>query len=321
MAQRLSPQGYIYGEEPYSEHPFWEQQIIDANIEPITITPTDQQQVIEATALIDGYAPITVEPAPSSEPVIEPLSVTLTNQQQVITAPAGVDGYSPVTIPAAPTPTEPVIRPLSVTPSSQQQTFTPPSGVDGYAPVVVGAAPTPTQPVIQPLSITPSSQQQVITAPSGVDGYSPITVAAAGGANLQSIQVSPELTELYFEPEPGYTGFSDVTVDAAIPFSMSNNQLKQCYYGTSATVPGNATPLCFNGSDYKNAAETVAGEYVITYFISVVVSSANYSTLESNILSFWQDAIDFQTREGGTVSIVAYTRASAQGSYVLHTIV
>lgn len=282
MAQQLSPQGYIYGEEPYSEHPFWEHEHTDANIEPITITPTNEQQVIEATALIDGYAPITVEPAPSSEPVIEPLSVTLTNQQQVITAPSGVDGYSPVTIPAAPTPTEPVI---------------------------------------QALSVTPSSQQQVITPPSGVDGYAPVTVAAVPSENLQSLQLSPELGGLYVEPEPPYTGFSDVTVQPAIPFSMSNSQLKQCYYGTSATSVSSALALCFNDADYKNAAESVKGYYVITYFISVVVSSTNYTTLENNIHALWQNAIDFQTLEGGTVSIVAYTRATAQGSYVAHTIV
>lgn len=281
MAQQLSPQGYIYGEEPYSEHPFWEHEHVDANIVPITITPTNEQQVIEATALVDGYAPITVEAAPSSEPVIEPLSVTLTNQQQVITAPTGVDGYSPVTIPAAP---------------------------------------TPTQPVIQPLSITPSSQQQVITAPTGVDGYSPITVAAVPSENLQSLSVSPELEERGYVPDTGYTGFSDVTVAPAIPFSMSNNQLKQCYYGTSSTSILNAQALCFNNSDFKNAAETIKGDYVITYFISVVVSSANYTTLENNIIGYWQNAINFQGNEGGAISIVAYTRGST-GGYTLNTIV
>ena len=282
MAQQLSPQGYIYGEEPYSEHPFWEHEHTDANIEPITITPTNEQQVIEATALIDGYAPITVEPAPSSEPVIEPLSVTLTNEQQVITAPSGVDGYSPVTIPAAP---------------------------------------TPTQPVIQSLSITPSSQQQVITAPSGVDGYSPITVAAVPSANLQSIQVSPELEELYLEPEPPYTGFSDVTVDAAIPFSMvPNNSLVQCYY-MGQTSLASAEPMSYDETEYLGAAESIVGTYEIYYFVAPALGSTAAPAFTSAAEQKWQTAADFQSGNDGSLHVYAYYRGSAQGSYSIHTII
>lgn len=314
MAQRISPQGYIYGEEPYSEHPFWEHEIVDANIEPITITPTNQQQVIEATALIDGYAPITVEAAPSSEPVIEPLSVTLTNQQQVITAPAGVDGYSPVTIPAAPQPTEPVIQPLSVTPTNQQQTISPPSGVDGYAPVVVGATPPPVPPVIQSLSITPSSQQQVITAPTGVDGYSPITVAAAQTANLDTLVADADLDTMAYIPDQGYDGFSSVDVNPAIPLTMLTNPsaINQVYVMTQSGI-SSAQAIVFDHSSYLSAAMHGAGSllYEVTYFITPTMSTSAISAFESDVANMWQ---------GYAYHVYAYYRQQT-GGMSLHTII
>lgn len=153
-----------------------------------------------------------------------------------------------------------------------------------------------------------------------MDGYSPITVAAVPSENLQSLSVSPELEERGYTPDTGYTGFSDVTVAPAIPFTMSNFQLKQCYYGTSSTSILNAQALCFDSTDFKNAAETIKGDYVITYFISVVVSTANFQTLQNNILNYWNTAISYQSNEGGAISIVAYTRGST-GGYTLNTIV
>lgn len=74
-------------------------------IESLNITPTAQQQVIEAPSGVDGYSPITV--AAAAEPVIESLSVTPTASQQIIEAPEGIDGYSPITVAAIPQDDEP----------------------------------------------------------------------------------------------------------------------------------------------------------------------------------------------------------------------
>lgn len=67
-------------------------------IESLNITPSAQQQLIEAPSGVDGYSPITVEAA--AQPVIESLSVTPTTSEQLIEAPEGVDGYSPITVAA-----------------------------------------------------------------------------------------------------------------------------------------------------------------------------------------------------------------------------
>lgn len=115
----------------------------DPVIESLNITPTAQQQVIEAPSGVDGYSPITV--AAAAEPVIESLSVTPTASQQIIEAPSGVDGYSPITVAAA---AQPVIQSLSVTPTSSQQIIEAPEGVDGYSPITVAAVPQDNEPEI-----------------------------------------------------------------------------------------------------------------------------------------------------------------------------
>lgn len=77
-------------------------------IESLQITPTAQQQLIEAPTGVDGYSPITVEAA--AQPVIESLSITPTSSEQLIEAPEGVDGYSPITVAAVPGDNAPEIQ-------------------------------------------------------------------------------------------------------------------------------------------------------------------------------------------------------------------
>lgn len=64
MNKKISPQGYIYGEDPFSTNPFWEG---------------------------EGPTP--------SDPVIEPLNIT---ENGTYTTPTGVDGYNPVVVDVQP---------------------------------------------------------------------------------------------------------------------------------------------------------------------------------------------------------------------------
>lgn len=93
MAEQITPQGYFYGSNPKSYHPFWEKE----NIQPIEITPTNEEQVIEAKDGVTGYSPITVKAAP--EPFLETLEVTPSTVNQFIDAEDyEVDGWNIVDV-------------------------------------------------------------------------------------------------------------------------------------------------------------------------------------------------------------------------------
>ena len=84
---------------------------------------------------------------------IEPLTVTPTDEEQTITPTAGVDGFAPVVVGACPACPSPVLDTLSVTPSTSAQTLTPPSGTDGYDEVNVSAVTAAIDANIQPGNI------------------------------------------------------------------------------------------------------------------------------------------------------------------------
>lgn len=141
---------------------------------------------------------------------IEPLTVTPTDEPQTITPTAGVDGFAPVVVGACPVCPTPHIQPLSVTPSTSNQTFTPSDPVDGYGPVDVAAVDSTIDHNIQPqniksgvdilgvtgayhgtiapLNVSPATTAQTVTPPAGTDGYAPVTVDAVTAAIDANIQ-------------------------------------------------------------------------------------------------------------------------------------
>ena len=145
---------------------------------------------------------------------IEPLTVTPTDEEQTITPTPGVDGFAPVVVGACPVCPTPHIQPLSVTPSTSGQTFTPTAPVDGYGPVDVAAVDSTIDNNIQPqnikagvdilgvtgayhgtiapLNVSPATTAQTVTPPAGTDGYAPVTVdavTAAIDANIQPANI------------------------------------------------------------------------------------------------------------------------------------
>lgn len=150
------------------------------------------------------YGQVHVDVQGGTPAVIEPLNVTPTDEEQTITPTPGVDGFAPVVVGACPVCPSPHIQPLSVTPSTSNQTFTPSAPVDGYGPVDVAAVDSTIdhniQPqnikagvdilgvsgayhgAIEPLNVSPSTTAQTITPPAGTDGYAPVTVDAVTAA-------------------------------------------------------------------------------------------------------------------------------------------
>lgn len=97
MAEKISPEGYFYGSGPKSHHPFWEEVEV---VEPLEITPTEEEQVITAPEGVIGYNPITVKPA-AAEPFLETLNVTPSTEEQFIDAEDyEVDGWNIVDVAA-----------------------------------------------------------------------------------------------------------------------------------------------------------------------------------------------------------------------------
>lgn len=95
MAKQITPQGYTYGSDPKSHHPFWEEVEV---VEPLEIIPTEEEQLITAPEGVIGYNPITVKPA-AAEPFLETLNVTPSTEEQFIDAEDyEVDGWNIVDV-------------------------------------------------------------------------------------------------------------------------------------------------------------------------------------------------------------------------------
>ena len=107
MAKQITPQGYTYGSDPKSHHPFWEKETV---IEPLEITPTEEEQVITAPDGVTGYNPITVKPA-AAEAFLETLEVTPSGVNQFIDAEDyEVDGWNIVDVAAVTADVDPNIQ-------------------------------------------------------------------------------------------------------------------------------------------------------------------------------------------------------------------
>ena len=99
-----------------------------ANIESLNITPTTNQQVINATSSVDGYAPVTVSAVTSS--IDE--NITAENIKKDVTILGVIGSYEGSGGSAN-------IESLNITPTTNAQTITATGGVDGYSPINVSA--------------------------------------------------------------------------------------------------------------------------------------------------------------------------------------
>lgn len=213
---KITPQGYVYGEEPKSWHPFWEEDGggSGANIEPLTVESSTAKQTFKATSTVDGYAPVVVLPYEEKEVVINEITITPSDEMQVITAPSGVDGYNPITVEAQEK-SEPSIAALDITPSTQQQIINAPSGIDGYNPITVEAY-TEKEPVLETITVKSGKLGLNYTPSEGVDGYNEVIV---NPLNTTSITVKSTVEE---EEIPtvvnsfGYDGYDEVIVNPVI---------------------------------------------------------------------------------------------------------
>lgn len=111
MAKQITPQGYTYGSDPKSHHPFWEEVEV---VEPLEIIPTEEEQVITAPEGVIGYNPITVKPA-AAEPFLGTLNVTPTTVDQFIDAKDyEVDGWNIVDVAPVTADIDPDIDPYNI---------------------------------------------------------------------------------------------------------------------------------------------------------------------------------------------------------------
>ena len=197
---KISPQGYIYNNEPYPDNPFWDEN--QTKTGRLDVTPTKEQQTIYGTEELDAYVPVVVAGVNSSiDENIKPENI---KKDVVILGVAGTYDIKPV---------EPVIEPLNIKPTTNTQEFNK-SNIDGYKPVTVDAVdasidsnitagnikkdvvilgvtgtlePSGPEPIIESLEITPTTEEQTFNN-SEIDGYKPITVSGVNATIDENIK-------------------------------------------------------------------------------------------------------------------------------------
>ncbi len=184
--------------------------IPDPPLQDKTVTPTKQQQVVEADSGYYGLDEVTINAIPNQyivpegtkqitangndidvteyaevdvnvpapAPVLQDKTVTPTKQQQTVHADQGYDGLDDVTVNAIPS--------QYIVPSGTKSITSNGQGIDvkeyEYANVAV-PAPAPT---LQTKSVTPTESAQVVTADSGYDGLDEVDVAAISSSYVGS---------------------------------------------------------------------------------------------------------------------------------------
>ena len=110
--------------------------------------------------------------------------------------------------------------------------------------------------LLQTKTITPTSSQQVIDPDEGYDGFSQVTVNAGGGQiNNQNKTVTPTTSQQSITADSGYTGLGTVTVNA-----MPSGSAKPAtsISGSSATVSAGTNTLTLTKS-VSNTPQVTAG--------------------------------------------------------------
>lgn len=110
--------------------------------------------------------------------------------------------------------------------------------------------------LLQTKTITPTSSTQVVNPDSGYDGFSQVTVNAGGSAiNNQNKTVTPTTSQQSITADSGYTGLGTVTVNA-----MPSGSAKPAasISGSNATVSAGTNTLTLTKS-VSNTPQVTAG--------------------------------------------------------------
>lgn len=108
---------------------------------------------------------------------------------------------------------------------------------------------------LQTKTITPTSSVQVVNPDTGYDGFSQVTVNAGSSATIQSLTVTPSTSQQTFNAS-SVTGYKPVTVDAMPSGSVT---APSSISGTSATVSTGTNTLTLTKSVSVTPNVTTAG--------------------------------------------------------------
>lgn len=115
---------------------------------------------------------------------------------------------------------------------------------------------------LQTKTITPTSSRQIVDPDTGYDGFSQVTVEASSGStiNNQNKTVSPTESKQTVTADSGYTGLGTVTVNAISSTYVGSGVTKKA----AATItPGTSNQTISSGT-YLTGTQTIAGDADLT---------------------------------------------------------
>ena len=128
---------------------------------------------------------------------------------------------------------------------------------------------------LQTKTITPTSSQQVVNPDTGYDGFSQVTVEAGGSTiNNQDKSVSPTESQQIIEADSGYTGLGTVTVGAISSTYVGSGISRK---SSSDLTASGATVTAPAGYYSSNATKTISSGSA-TPASSISGTSASVST-------------------------------------------
>ena len=240
-----------------------------AVIDPLTVTPTTSQQVINATASVDGYAPVTVNAVTSSI-------------DANIAAENIVSGVSILGVSGSATVLNGETQSVSIT-STAGNTFTPTTGKNAITSITV----TPTN---YDRGVSASTTTRTFAVPAGYSGHGTITVNpvdASIDANIQAGNIKSGVTILGVTGT--YGGGAGANVEKVVRSGVLRNS-KQMIDLTGVDEIGDSA-LAYAYADTAYDATTMAvsfspvtkisGDYACYYaFNHSMVVSVDMSTVE-----------------------------------------
>ena len=115
---------------------------------------------------------------------------------------------------------------------------------------------------LQTKTITPTSSQQVVNPDTGYDGFSQVTVEASGGStiNNQNKTVSPTESQQSITADSGYTGLGTVTVNAISSTYVGSGVTKKA----AATITPGTTNKTIASGTYLTGTQTISGDADLT---------------------------------------------------------
>lgn len=152
---------------------------------------------------------------------------------------------------------------------------------------------------LQTKTITPTSSVQVVDPDEGYDGFSQVTVNAGGSATIQSLTVTPTTSQQTFNAS-SVTGYKPVTVNAMPSGSVT---APSSISGTSATVTTGTNTLTLTKSVSVTPNVTTAG-----YISSGTAGSSSVSLTAS-----------VTTKAAATITPGTTNQTIASGTYLTGT--